>query len=1542
MPQYPSPTIVKDPGYPTGAGPGSNALETPNSNSSLPPGTGGMVIDSSGGSSSSDGDAYITTQQTGNEYGGSPPAAGEPGYDEVAAKQNENKGAGAALADEHNQNVENSIANVNSAHLAQQFLENLKEVVLLPDEVVGGLKPDLKGNNEHYPYEVYDEISSALIAEGLSTKRPEIIALNEFKPLFTSNIENGLSNSNLRKFSPNMLKSISNIENLAPTPATRIIEMQTAVREMCNSNVKNIFFEIAKGLSSDLNNPLNLFEAMEILQEESKSKNLFGNVEYDFVNDTFDIDSVFETIRRKNIPKLEVILSNKDNPYLICFIRYMILENFAQSFMKVIANKAKTKDEHISDFYNDVIVKTKHQKNTKIKQALKTRNMTIESIEDGNYLRKIVRTDLPNSVNIIRLIKSAHAAGSGFMTTSSSEVYNDENNEESNIKLVTQSIEFVKNNANLHYDYYLIFFDPTSEFLPGFDEDEVDSDVSDFITTRMSQMTTNNSSIIKNALYPLLFELKNINNMSTKSAHINLIVSHLHGKSENGTIEDFRNPEIIEYADASLDFNPVGVAVYFDESITSNLSIDKLNNGQVKIKDVLYKNIELNAGEKLERNLDVDKTVNREVYLFDSNGIVHPTSPNDGLFAKNCLYQISDTNSVRLSDTASSLKDSIDSIISDFESNYGLIGYNSETAIPENYIKGYFDSLADILEELDKPATSGTVSKSRLLETILYARSGENKNFSARLFLASIGKFSHGQGVTTSDNDSETGSAVDNVSYTSTHFTNQELTTLNKVQNFLLKAGIQTGAAVSISGGALIALGIPAIATAAAFGGGAGALMAPLIFTGVGIIAVGIISAVLAVLAFRKKNSLVAVPCAMDRLFALYYRDIMPGTDFDFDSYSYLTVDALYDEQLEIYKREYDSGHIEKFWNKNKDNRSLKTVGNDDLADGSQPSAATDNFLLAKAEDFNVVFGNIFKTSASANNSKLVTLPMRYDKGFIENNGMGDLFIETVGGDSIISSGASISGTGCARALLLHNLNAYIIKHALSFTLSLQKLDGNDTNNNNRARQIKVHYNRMGIKGLVQGLRGQEIDSEHENNNNYASAYNVSKNLRDSILEDIKIIHERMLSSLGAIDKLSSYYDSQLQKFISRNLSNDNMTQNAIQFINSNDANNNIDMTKFYTSNQFRLSMALNQKLMRNSQKNYFLPSSKDITKERILSMLKYFSNTDRSFVSSAPLHNLASDKKMIMHVGIPTSMLDNLRNSVINSLGINSLDFEDKSKGSTRIKGRTIVAVNIYRRNLLNHQQNDVLVMTKKFDMAKFMLGNINHNVVVDRHNKFLENNVKNDNFVNAHSIYHISDDLNISEIQGNTLTSVSEDATSENELSAADKKEIFINHLDDYYLKLYCQLMLGLDVDEDVYQFSHAVNQTLENGVDNKLSLTFDEIFVAPLDFALPTSNEQILLRKERNRLLAEASRSVFFSPKKYLNRTVKPKLFDRVFSILLPKPNNEPIEISQYTCSVELIDKEFSSSTSLTKSTLGKNKKISTQTVKQVTQAIKRSLK
>ena len=42
----------------------------------------------------------------------------------------------------------------------------------------------------------------------------------------------------------------------------------------------------------------------------------------------------------------------------------MILENFAQSFMKVIANKAKTKDEHISDFYNDVIVKTKHQKNT--------------------------------------------------------------------------------------------------------------------------------------------------------------------------------------------------------------------------------------------------------------------------------------------------------------------------------------------------------------------------------------------------------------------------------------------------------------------------------------------------------------------------------------------------------------------------------------------------------------------------------------------------------------------------------------------------------------------------------------------------------------------------------------------------------------------------------------------------------------------------------------------------------------------------------------------------------------------------------------------------------------------------------------------------------------------------------------------------------------------------------------------------------------------------------------------------------------------------
>ena len=123
----------------------------------------------------------------------------------------------------------------------------------------------------------------------------------------------------------------------------------------------------------------------------------------------------------------------------------------------------------------------------------------------------------------------------------------------------------------------------------------------------------------------------------------------------------------------------------------------------------------------------------------------------------------------------------------------------------------------------------------------------------------------------------------------------------------------------------------------------------------------------------------------------------------------------------------------------------------------------------------------------------------------------------------------------------------------------------------------------------------------------------------------------------------------------------------------------------------------------------------------------------------------------------------------------------------------------------------------------------------------------------------------------------------------------------------------MLGMDVDEDIYQFSDLKNKTLKVGADLGVSENaYEFAFLDPISEVIQLDETDSAYIHERARIEAEAQRSVYFSSRKYFERTVNPRLFDRVFSVfvdlqeLLDKgAAQENISIDQFYCTVNLTE-------------------------------------
>jgi len=106
-----------------------------------------------------------------------------------------------------------------------------------------------------------------------------------------------------------------------------------------------------------------------------------------------------------------------------------------------------------------------------------------------------------------------------------------------------------------------------------------------------------------------------------------------------------------------------------------------------------------------------------------------------------------------------------------------------------------------------------------------------------------------------------------------------------------------------------------------------------------------------------------------------------------------------------------------------------------------------------------------------------------------------------------------------------------------------------------------------------------------------------------------------------------------------------------------------------------------------------------------------------------------------------------------------------------------------------------------------------------------------------------------------------------------------MFENHVIDYYIKTFMKLTTGFDLNEDVFPFLEG--NVLFDGPDPGNEIIYQTMVEKARTLFVDLDVESSL---NYDRLKGEISRSIFMSGQKYRNRIIYPKIFERVFCILI----------------------------------------------------------
>lgn len=298
------------------------------------------------------------------------------------------------------------------------------------------------------------------------------------------------------------------------------------------------------------------------------------------------------------------------------------------------------------------------------------------------------------------------------------------------------------------------------------------------------------------------------------------------------------------------------------------------------------------------------------------------------------------------------------------------------------------------------------------------------------------------------------------------------------------------------------------------------------------------------------------------------------------------------------------------------------------------------------------------------------------------------------------------------------------------------------------------------------------------------------------------------------------------------------------------------------TRDQLTLNRALYDSIGSPNREYPYVPATKAI-------MTNQSKNLSGFFKLDSMLKSASETERFIVPVGLPAGLIESLR-----------LRMMDKT-GDVSYRYSNIVEVSIWKRDLLHEE---VLFQPKRyvFDISKF--------IIEGRQSPTSKGSNLLDASVSALDPQNFNTALDKIVVRGYTPDGNIQTTTGKIDLTryysldyGVDSNDIFKNHVIDSHLKTFMQLTTGFDVHEDIFPFLEG--NVFFDGVDHEQEPVFKELSEKAKFMFVDRDIESAL---NYQRLIGELKRSILLSPKKYRNRIVYPKIFDRVFCMLVD-PNS-----------------------------------------------------
>ena len=378
------------------------------------------------------------------------------------------------------------------------------------------------------------------------------------------------------------------------------------------------------------------------------------------------------------------------------------------------------------------------------------------------------------------------------------------------------------------------------------------------------------------------------------------------------------------------------------------------------------------------------------------------------------------------------------------------------------------------------------------------------------------------------------------------------------------------------------------------------------------------------------------------------------------------------------------------------------------------------------------------------------------------------------------------------------------------------------------------------------------------------TAYDIAQFAYTRILEqDVNIVNN-VYYLVAAFDRLSGDLDA-LTSFLKDTDIESSDVNEVLAMIKSDPEFGRLALTSL-SRDSLSLNYALKDSLNQANREYPYLPATK-------ATMINQMNDLATISLDGEFMTTYRSGRRRILVVGIPAGAIERLRNAAVDSTA--NLEYWET----------TVIKLRIYRRNLIDDSE----VMIPKeyiFDTSKFIIEGrsskpsatpgivqVSEADNIDAAQVFLDGWTVNDLLDNT-TVYSYGVDGITGDTQGDVYNSYDK-----NYLRDSVYKTIFRNHVNDFYLKLYMMLTLGIDVNEDIFPFLE--QEIFFDGPDPGLEQEFDRLKLE-LGERFPTRDAVSSINYSR--LVGELQRSIVFSGKKYRNRILYPKIFDRVFCILI----------------------------------------------------------